>query len=238
MTTPKTILLLTWFIVLSTTLAWCQLQRNNNQQQYNPSEQEQQEFKKHSQEEHWEWHTYMNEEELNQYATWSLSEQEIADITHMRQEEKLARDVYRTLWELYPTNQFKNIPLSEQNHTDAMELILERYSLEDPIVDETIVGTYKDSKFTTLFDELTLQWKKSLTDALIVWATIEDINIAKLWEVIANTDNMDIKAVYTSVLWQSHNHMRAFIKWLKMQWWTYTPKYISQELFDSIVAGN
>jgi hypothetical protein len=36
-----------------------------------------------------------------------------------------------------------------------MELILERYNLEDPIVDETIVGSYKDSKFTTLFEELT-----------------------------------------------------------------------------------
>jgi hypothetical protein len=75
----------------------------------------------------------------------------------MRQEEKLARDVYRTLGETYAINQFKNIPLSEQKHTDAMELLLQRYDIEDPIVDETQVGTYKDQKFIDLYIQLTEQ---------------------------------------------------------------------------------
>jgi hypothetical protein len=57
----------------------------------------------------------------------------------MRQEEKLARDVYRTLGETFSINQFRNIPMSEQKHTDAMELLLERYDIEDPIEDETII---------------------------------------------------------------------------------------------------
>ncbi|USN55024.1 MAG: DUF2202 domain-containing protein [Candidatus Peribacteria bacterium] len=55
----------------------------------------------------------------------------------MRQEEKLARDVYRTLGSSYVVNQFQNIPLSEQKHTDAMELLIDRYQLIDPITDES-----------------------------------------------------------------------------------------------------
>jgi hypothetical protein len=57
----------------------------------------------------------------------------------MRQEEKMARDVYRTLGKTYAINQFKNIPLSEQKHTDAMELLLERYDIPDPILNESEV---------------------------------------------------------------------------------------------------
>jgi hypothetical protein len=76
---------------------------------------------------------------LAAYESAELSEQEIADLIHMRQEEKLARDVYRTLGQTYSVNQFANIPLSEQKHTDAMELLLERYNIEDPIEDETII---------------------------------------------------------------------------------------------------
>jgi hypothetical protein len=49
-------------------------------------------------------------------------------------------------------------------------------------------------------------------DALLVGATIEDLNMAKLLEVIENTDNDDIKFVYESVLVQSHHHMNAFIR--------------------------
>lgn len=231
----KTSLFITSVIVLSVTFSGCWRQTQKPQTNiYNPTQKEVEKFEEHAEEEHGEWHVYVTSEQVAAYATGELSEQEINDIIHMRQEEKLARDIYRTLGETYPINQFKNIPLSEQKHTDAMELLLERYNIEDPIKDETIIWTYKDEKFITLFNELTQQWKNSLIDALRVWAMVEDINMAKLLEVIKNTDNKDIQFVYESVLAQSHNHMIAFVNWLRKEWSIYTPTYISQEYFDTI----
>jgi hypothetical protein len=96
-----------------------------------------------------------------------------------------------------------------------MELLLERYEIEDPIEDETLVGTYKDEKFIKLFNDLTQQGKESEKDALLVGATIEDINMAKLLEVKENSNNEDVRFVYESVLEQSHNHMNAFIRGLE-----------------------
>ena len=181
-------------------------------------------------------HEYVDQEALDTYDLWTLSEQEIADIIHMRQEEKLARDVYRTLGETYAVNQFMNIPESEQNHTDAMEMLLARYEIEDPITDESAIGVYKDETFVTLYNDLIEQWSSSLVAALTVWATIEDMNMAKLQEVITNTDNEDIAFVYESVLAQSHHHMQAFINGLQKQWASYTPEYVSQEYFAMVIA--
>jgi hypothetical protein len=118
-----------------------------------------------------------------------------------------------------------------------MELLLERYDIPDPILNESEVWTYKDEKFVTLYQDLTKKGETSLVDALLVWATIEDINMAKLLEVIENTDNEDLAFVYQSVLWQSHNHMRAFIKNLSREGETYTPEHITQEYFDEVVQS-
>jgi hypothetical protein len=59
--------------------------------------------------------------------------------------------------------------------------------------------------------------------------------MAKLLEVIENTDNEDVTFVYESVLEQSHHHMNAFIRGLSKQGETYTPQYVSQKYFDSVI---
>lgn len=51
--------------------------------------------------------------------------------------------------------QFQNIPESEQKHVDAMEMVIERYQLTDPIIDEDARGSFQDEYFTRLYNELT-----------------------------------------------------------------------------------
>ena len=99
---------------------------------------------------------------LNQYqqrafrlsqAAIELTDAEKQNILLMREEEKLARDVYLVLYELWDAEIFANISESEQQHMDAVKRLITRYGLEDPVVDDT-VGQFTNSEFLTLFDEL------------------------------------------------------------------------------------
>lgn len=66
-----------------------------------------------------------------------LSESETAGLLHMREEEKLARDVYTHLGALWGQQTFANISSSEQSHMDEVKLLLDRYSLIDPVATDT-----------------------------------------------------------------------------------------------------
>jgi len=56
----------------------------------------------------------------------------------MRGEEKLARDVYLTLYETWQFPVFRNIPRSEQRHSNAIKALLTKYNINDPYVDDTV----------------------------------------------------------------------------------------------------
>ena len=68
----------------------------------------------------------------------SLSETELSGLQFMREEEKLARDVYSTLYEKWGLPIFSNIAQSEQTHTEAVRDLLEKYNQPDPVIDDTV----------------------------------------------------------------------------------------------------
>lgn len=166
----------------------------------------------------------------------SLSETETAGLLLMREEEKLARDVYETLYDKWGLQIFSNISQSEQTHAEAVRTIIVKYNLEDPVVDDTI-GVFVNSDMKKLYNDLTTKGLVSLEEALIVGATIEDLDIFDLQKLIADTDNEDIKLVYENLLRGSRNHLRAFTSQLKLRNTTYTPQYITQGDFESIVTS-
>ncbi|NOY22942.1 MAG: DUF2202 domain-containing protein [Acidobacteria bacterium] len=165
-----------------------------------------------------------------------LDDTEISGLLHMREEEKLARDVYITLFEKWNINIFQNISQAEQSHMDAIKALLDKYSLEDPAANTT-VGVFQSQQFTDLYNSLVEKGSTSLQDALVVGATIEDLDINDLQVDLAAADNEDIRMVYQNLMKGSRNHLRAFIRTLTNNGGTYTPQYISQELFDSIISS-
>lgn len=168
------------------------------------------------------------------YETLSASETE--SIIQMREEEKLARDVYLTLYDLWGIRIFSNIAQSEQQDMDAVLTLIEKYDLNDPIkVDER--GVFTDENLQALYNQLIEQGSKSLEGALIVGATIEDLDIYDLEEFLKITDNQDIEFVYNNLKKGSENHMRAFVSQLSRFNMMYTPKYISLEEFDEIISN-
>jgi len=165
-----------------------------------------------------------------------LSENEIAGLILMREEEKLARDVYNTLGEKWGINIFTNIAKSEQTHTDAMKVLLDRYEIEDPVKDDR-VGIFTSPELDELYQNLVEQGSLSLLDALIVGAIVEDLDIKDLNELSAETDNADIIATYNNLNKGSRNHLRAFMEQIENNNGSYSPQYISQTEFDSIISS-
>lgn len=137
-----------------------------------------------------------------------LTEDEIADLLHMREEEKVARDVYLKLYELYEKPVFANIAQSEQKHMDAVLNLIEGYGLTDPVADKP-EGEFT-ADFQDLFDNLVAEGSESITAAYGVGVKIEELDIADLQECIASTEVENILRVYNNLLAASGNHLNAF----------------------------
>ncbi len=104
----------------------------------------------------------------------SLSQDEESAILKMREEEKLARDVYTTLYGKWRIQTFQKIAFSEQKHMDAVKALVEKYSLTDPVVDDR-VGVFSSEEYQKLYDKLVADGKDSQVGALKVGATIKDL---------------------------------------------------------------
>jgi hypothetical protein len=166
-----------------------------------------------------------------------LSNSEIADLLFMREEEKLAHDVYLALYDVWGMNLFQNIAASEQTHTDSVLALLNNYGLTDPVGDNAR-GVFVDPDLQALYDQLVASGSQSLADALRVGAAIEEIDILDLDEAIAQTSQADIVQVYQSLRAGSENHLRAFVSTLERQTSeTYQPQYLSPEAYAAIING-
>ncbi|GAB6045129.1 hypothetical protein JCM11957_07270 [Caminibacter profundus] len=168
----------------------------------------------------------------------SLSKAEIKDLLHMREEEKLARDVYLTLYKKWKLPVFKNISRSESWHMHMVKLLLDKYGLHDP-VEKTgdRIGIFENKKLQSLYNELVEKGSISLKDALIVGATIEDLDIKDLKEAIRRSNNKDIDLVYQNLEKGSRHHMRAFVGILRRYGGDYTPQFISKSYFNQIISS-
>ncbi len=176
---------------------------------------------------------------LNDIEPGELTSEEKAGIMLMREEEKLARDVYLTLYEKWNIPVFSNIAESEQTHMDAMELLIERYGLEDPISDESASsrGSYTRAEFEDLYTELTEQGLASYSAALEVGALIEDLDIADLERLISESENNDVRIVYQNLLKGSRNHLRSFDRQLVRSGGSYGPQYVTELDYENIVSS-
>ncbi|ADT83759.1 hypothetical protein TERMP_00782 [Thermococcus barophilus MP] len=169
------------------------------------------------------------------YGNDTLTQEEIDGLLWMREEEKLARDVYLTLYEMYGLQIFQNIASSEQMHMDAVLSLLEKYGIEDPAVDE--VGVFTNPELQALYDQLIAMGSQSVEDALKVGALIEETDIKDLEEWIAKTDNADIIQVYENLMAGSENHLRAFTSVLQNYGITYEPQVISEDEYNEIISS-
>ena len=172
---------------------------------------------------------------LDTIAPGELNEQEIDGLMYMREEEKLAHDVYTVLYEQWSQRVFDNISNSEQTHTEAVLALIDRYELSDPAAGNEI-GVFSDATLQGLNDTLVASGASSLVDALMVGAAIEEIDMIDINRYIDQVeDNDDIVLVYENLLKGSRNHLRAFVSNLEKQGVTYVPQYMDADDYQQII---
>ena len=184
-----------------------------------------------------------------------------AEETHlifMREEEKLARDVYLTLGKWYKDLKvFSRIDDSEQKHTDTMANMLELYGIEDPSTSDKIgVFTGEDygGYFTEKFEYLVAQGAVSALDALYVGAFIEELDMHDIAECpvviqethalgeygcgLVYTGEATITRAYESLIDGSESHLRAYVKAIEdvIGEGNYEAQYLTQEQVDDILG--
>lgn len=165
----------------------------------------------------------------------TLDSAERERILFIREEEKLAYDVYQTLFDRYGVKIFQNIPNSEMSHMEAMLSIIKKYQLIDPM-DKNPRGIFTDPALQSLYNALVSQGQVSLLAAYLVGTKIEELDIYDLNKSIAVTNNQDVKLVYDFLNKGSRNHLRSFYKNLSNAGGTYSPVYISLAEFTAIVT--
>lgn len=165
-----------------------------------------------------------------------LNADESGSLLLMREEEKLARDVYTALYGKWGTSVFLNISPSEQQHTDAILTLLNKYGLKDP-VGTNVAGVFTNPELQVLYTNLVTKGRVSVLDALKIGATIEDLDIFDLEKALLKSDNQDIKLVYDLLLQGSRNHMRSFYGLIIGLAGTYSAQFITQSALVAIVTS-
>jgi hypothetical protein len=166
-----------------------------------------------------------------------LSVAEQASLAFMREEEKLALNVYTQLdglWRGY-TRVFGSIANSEATHTESVRQLLLRYNLPDPTA-TLAAGVFQNTTLQNLYTQLVAAGSVSLVEGLKVGAAIEEIDMVDLNKALLETDNQDITLVYQSLLKGSRNHLRSFVSNLATQGVTYVPQYMAVGDYQAIVS--
>ncbi len=168
----------------------------------------------------------------------TLTDDEVAGLLFMREEEKLAHDVYIALYEQWGQPIFKNIAASELIHTETVKTLLNKYEIPDP-AEVSALGQFSDQDLQALYDQLVEMGSASLADALVIGTAVEEIDILDLEKYIAQTELADITQVYENLLAGSRNHLRSFVTTLERQTGeAFQPQYLSPEAYQEIISGS
>jgi hypothetical protein len=139
----------------------------------------------------------------------TLSAQEALDLQFMREEEKLARDVYVVMYQKWGMAIFNNISASEQQHMDAIATLLVRYQVADPAAGKG-TGEFTNPDLQALYNDLVARGSQSKVEAMNVGVVIEEKDICDLEERLGRTTRSDIRQVYQNLMSASQNHLNAF----------------------------
>ena len=166
-----------------------------------------------------------------------LTASEISHLQFIREEEKLARDIYYLLAEQWELRIFTKIAESEQRHTDAVRLVLEKYGAADP-AKGTLPGIFADKNLQDLYKLLMTEGGKSSLEALKVGALTEEKDISDINLAVKETNKADLIELYAYLKDGSSTHLRGFMAQIKAAGGSYSPQFISQEEFEKAMNYN
>ena len=164
-----------------------------------------------------------------------LTPEEQEHLVFMREEEKLARDVYSILYETWGSLVFSNIAGSEQRHMDAVLRLLVKYGIPDTAPPQ--IGAFNDPKLQELYRQLVRQGQTSLLDAMKAGALIEEVDIKDLRMAIDDTSRTDLRRIYGNLERGSGNHLMTFVSHIEaISGERYVAQFLTQDEVDEILG--
>jgi hypothetical protein len=155
-----------------------------------------------------------------------LTVSETETLLFVREEEKLARDVYLTLYDKWRLAIFQNIATrGEQQHMDSIKVLVDAFGYVDPVVSND-VGAFTDPVILQLYQDLTARGLNSQLEALMVGGFIEEFDLKDLQDAIeeakAGTNQPAVILTYENLLCGSRNHLRSFVGQIEASGLVYT----------------
>lgn len=150
----------------------------------------------------------------------------------MREEEKLAHDVYLALYEKWQIPVFNNIANAESRHFDAVGYLLETYNVDDPAYKKA--GKFRNKNLSDLYTELVEKGSTSLESAFEVGALIEELDIQDLQEQLGAGNDELVTTVFGNLERASEMHLRAFTNQLAIRGVEYSPQVLGEASFLAI----
>lgn len=166
----------------------------------------------------------------------SLSTDEIAALSKMREEEKLARDIYKVLQAKWNLPQMDAIIASEQKHMDRVKVFLDAYGLPDSAIAGEVDAQFNNTVLQALYAQLTQRGLASKLDALQTAAYVEELDIKDLQDSMVTTQNPDMRILYSTLVEASFRHLKAFTTQIKNMGQSYSAQVLSQQEVQTILA--
>lgn len=137
-----------------------------------------------------------------------LTPAETTGVLYMKQEEKLARDLYQALAVRWDNAMFRCIANAEQRHMDAVDGLIARNQLVDATPAEA--GRFSIPELQKLYDDLLVQGSASLSEALRVGVAVEEADLADLKEALGVTKDGVVQRVLGNLSRASTHHLDLF----------------------------
>jgi hypothetical protein len=157
----------------------------------------------------------------------------------VREEEKMARDVYLTLYTQWGDQTFYSIATkSEQQHMNNVKAMLDNLGIPDPVISDS-AGAFTNTDIRALYGDLLVRGSVTLGEGWAVGAYIEEFDIVDVQkardEVASGSNQLPILQTYDSLLCGSRNHLRAFAGQMVGGGLAYTAQIMTQAQVDAIV---
>ncbi len=156
---------------------------------------------------------------------------DMASLTAMWAEEKLARDVYQALAKSSQLPVFRNIAAAESKHMQAVANLLGNVAGQM----QDVPGVFTTAENQQLYDQLVALGLQGDIQALQVGAKIEEMDIADLRKILADPAiDSRTRRVLENLERGSRNHLTSFASQLTRQGATYEAQFLTQTEFDKI----
>ena len=155
----------------------------------------------------------------------------------MWEEEKLAHDVYVSLAKTTGMPIFRNISSAESQHMQAIARLMGPRGGNMGGADNA-AGVFVSPEYQKLYATLVAAGSRSPLDAMMVGAKIEEMDIADLRKMLAQTTDQQARQTLERLLQGSYNHLRAFASQIGKLDGTYNAEFLTQAEFDEIANSS